>query len=400
MKEERNIYVLKDYSQYYDAGDIEEVSPNEFSDKYPSIHKPRLILMPIQADPMGITQYIVIKESNLIYFFKKAKIEYSLKIEYFYDEEVEPIILDPIKMEIKNAYQLYQALWNIDRIRFLFGIMDSGKDNDSGPGSLGINGDTIRILDICSFKIEINGSNKGDIFYEFKERSELTHGRYLIADEIMTDLLHENFMYEPSNGANYAEAIACDFINKQWLFTESMYDVKDMDALFPSENGACILCKPYDYQYLESFTQKRKREIFYDPCLTGDIVIYDAAKTNGSRVMPQDIDMVGQCPTSDGIIDFFRISDFDIATLIPFLVDIHFIAQSIILFEKAFEENDRDFIQFRYGKKDPNELNVAFFIHGECDNSHMLNFKMITDNDFSEKSGFLEFMRAIDRMFR
>mgnify|MGYP003489916684 FL=1 len=78
MKEERNIYVLKDYSQYYDAGDIEEVSPNEFSDKYPSIHKPRLILMPIQADPMGITQYIVIKESNLIYFFKKAKSLYML----------------------------------------------------------------------------------------------------------------------------------------------------------------------------------------------------------------------------------------------------------------------------------------------------------------------------------
>lgn len=400
MRNERNIYVLTDYSQYFDAGDIQEISPDEFSDKYPTIHKPRLILMPVQADPMGITQYIVIKESNLIYRFKKARIEYQLKIEYFYDEETEPIILDPIKIEIENSYQLYQALWNIDRIRFLFGIMDNGKDSSNGPGSLGINGDTIRVLDICSFKIDIIESNKGDIHYEFGERSELTHGRYLIADEIMTDLIHSEIMYEPSNGMEFMEAIVCDFINKQWLFTESMYDVEDMEVLFPSENGAFILCKPMDYQYLESFTQRRKRKNFYDPCLTGDIVIYDSSKMSGNTVFPQDIDMVGQCPTSDGIIDFFRISDLDISTLLPFLIDIHFIAQSIILFEKAFEENDHNYIEFRYGKKEPSELNIAFFIHGECDNSHLLNFKMTTDEGFSEKSGFLEFMRAIDRMFR
>ena len=400
MKEEkRNIYVLNDYNAYNDSGDIIEVSPEDFSHKYPTILHPRLIIMPVQADPAGITQYVLIKNEYLIYFFKKAKIQYQLKIEYFYDEEVEPIILDPIKIEITNPCQLYQALWNIERIRFLFGIMDNGKDNENGPGSLGINGDTIRILDICSFKIDIIGSNKGDIHYEYEERIENTKGRYLIADDIMNQLIHTDFMYEPSNSFQYMEAIACDFDNMQWLFTESMYDVEDFDALFPFENGACIFCKPQDYQYLESFTQRRKRENFYDPCLSGDIVIYDSSKTNGNRVFPQNIDMIGYMPTSDGIIDFFRISNLDLSTLLPFLTDIHFIAQSIILFEKAFEENDRGFIEFRYGKKDPSELNIAFFIHGECDNTHMLNFKMTTDENFTEKSGFVEFVKSIEKMF-
>ena len=282
MKEEkRNIYVLNDYNAYNDSGDIIEVSPEDFSHKYPTILHPRLIIMPVQADPAGITQYVRIRNENLIYFFKKARIQYQLKIEYFYDEEVEPIILDPIKLEITNPSQLYQALWNIERIRFLFSIMDNGKDNENGPGSLGINGDTIRILDVCSFKIDIIGSNQGDIHYEYYERKENTKGRYLIADEIMNQLLHTSFMYDPSNSFQYMEAIACDFDNMQWLFTESLCDIEDFDALFPSENGACIFCKPQDYQYLESFTQKRKRENFYDPCLSGDIVIFDSSKKNG-----------------------------------------------------------------------------------------------------------------------
>ena len=400
MKEEkRNIYVLNDYNAYNDSGDIIEVSPEDFSSKYPTILHPRLIIMPVQADPAGITQYVRIRNENLIYFFKKARIQYQLKIEYFYDEEVAPIILDPIKLEITNPSQLYQALWNIERIRFLFSIMDNGKDDENGPGSLGINGDTIRILDVCSFKIDIIGSNQGDIHYEYYERKENTKGRYLIADEIMNQLLHTSFMYEPSNSFQYMEAIACDFDNMQWLFTESLCDIEDFDALFPSENGACIFCKPQDYQYLESFTQKRKRENFYDPCLSGDIVIFDSSKKNGNRIFPQNIDMIGDVPTSDGIIDFFRISDLDISTILPFLIDIHFIAQSIILFEKAFEENDHEYIEFRYGKKDPSELNIAFFIHGECDNTHMLNFKMTTDENFSEKSGFVEFVKAIESMF-
>ena len=400
MKEEkRNIYVLNDYNVYNDSGDIIEVSPEDFSSKYPTILHPRLIIMPVQADPAGITQYVRIRNENLIYFFKKARIQYQLKIEYFYDEEVAPIILDPIKLEITNPSQLYQALWNIERIRFLFSIMDNGKDDENGPGSLGINGDTIRILDVCSFKIDIIGSNQGDIHYEYYERKENTKGRYLIADEIMNQLLHTSFMYEPSNSFQYMEAIACDFDNMKWLFTESLCDIEDFDALFPSENGACIFCKPQDYQYLESFTQKRKRENFYDPCLSGDIVIFDSSKTNGNRIFPQNIDMIGDVPTSDGIIDFFRISDLDISTILPLLIDIHFIAQSIILFEKAFEENDHEYIEFRYGKKDPSELNIAFFIHGECDNTHMLNFKMTTDENFSEKSGFVEFVKAIERMF-
>ena len=400
MKEEkRNIYVLNDYNAYNDSGDIIEVSPEDFSHKYPTILHPRLIIMPVQADPAGITQYVRIRNENLIYFFKKARIQYQLKVEYFYDEEVAPIILDPIKLEITNPSQLYQALWNIERIRFLFSIMDNGKDDENGPGSLGINGDTIRILDVCSFKIDIIGSNQGDIHYEYYERKENTKGRYLIADEIMNQLLHTSFMYDPSNSFQYMEAIACDFNNMQWLFTESLCDIEDFDALFPSENGACIFCKPQDYQYLESFTQKRKRENFYDPCLSGDIVIFDSSKTNGNRIFPQNIDMIGNVPTSDGIIDFFRISDLDISTILPFLIDIHFIAQSIILFEKAFEENDHEYIEFRYGKKDPSELNIAFFIHGECDNTHMLNFKMTTDEPFSEKSGFVEFVKAIERMF-
>ena len=400
MKEEkRNIYVLNDYNAYNDSGDIIEVSPEDFSSKYPTILHPRLIIMPVQADPAGITQYVRIRNENLIYFFKKARIQYQLKIEYFYDEEVAPIILDPIKLEITNPSQLYQALWNIERIRFLFSIMDNGKDNENGPGSLGINGDTIRILDVCSFKIDIIGSNQGDIHYEYYERKENTKGRYLIADEIMNQLLHTSFMYDPSNSFQYMEAIACDFDNMQWLFTESLCDIEDFDALFPSENGACIFCKPQDYQYLESFTQKRKRENFYDPCLSGDIVIFDSSKKNGNRIFPQNIDMIGDVPTSDGIIDFFRISDLDISTILPFLIDIHFIAQSIILFEKAFEENDHEYIEFRYGKKDPSELNIAFFIHGECDNTHMLNFKMTTDENFSEKSGFVEFVKAIESMF-
>ena len=400
MKEEkRNIYVLNDYNAYNDSGDMSEVSPEDFSHKYPTILHPRLIIMPVQADPAGITQYVRIRNENLIYFFKKARIQYQLKIEYFYDEEVAPIILDPIKLEITNPSQLYQALWNIERIRFLFSIMDNGKDDENGPGSLGINGDTIRILDVCSFKIDIIGSNQGDIHYEYYERKENTKGRYLIADEIMNQLLHTSFMYEPSNSFQYMEAIACDFDNMKWLFTESLCDIEDFDALFPSENGACIFCKPQDYQYLESFTQKRKRENFYDPCLSGDIVIFDSSKKNGNRIFPQNIDMIGDVPTSDGIIDFFRISDLDISTILPFLIDIHFIAQSIILFEKAFEENDHEYIEFRYGKKDPSELNIAFFIHGECDNTHMLNFKMTTDENFSEKSGFVEFVKAIERMF-
>ena len=400
MKEEkRNIYVLNDYNAYNDSGDIIEVSPEDFSHKYPTILHPRLIIMPVQADPAGITQYVRIRNENLIYFFKKARIQYQLKIEYFYDEEVAPIILDPIKLEITNPSQLYQALWNIERIRFLFSIMDNGKDSENGPGSLGINGDTIRILDVCSFKIDIIGSNQGDIHYEYYERKENTKGRYLIADEIMNQLLHTSFMYEPSNSFQYMEAIACDFDNMKWLFTESLCDIEDFDALFPSENGACIFCKPQDYQYLESFTQKRKRENFYDPCLSGDIVIFDSSKKNGNRIFPQNIDMIGDVPTSDGIIDFFRISDLDISTILPFLTDIHFIAQSIILFEKAFEENDHEYIEFRYGKKDPSELNIAFFIHGECDNTHMLNFKMTTDENFSEKSGFVEFVKAIESMF-
>ena len=400
MKEEkRNIYVLNDYNAYNDSGDIIEVSPEDFSSKYPTILHPRLIIMPVQADPAGITQYVRIRNENLIYFFKKAMIQYQLKVEYFYDEEVAPIILDPIKLEITNPSQLYQALWNIERIRFLFSIMDNGKDSENGPGSLGINGDTIRILDVCSFKIDIIGSNQGDIHYEYYERKENTKGRYLIADEIMNQLLHTSFMYEPSNSFQYMEAIACDFDNMKWLFTESLCDIEDFDALFPSENGACIFCKPQDYQYLESFTQKRKRENFYDPCLSGDIVIFDSSKKNGNRIFPQNIDMIGDVPTSDGIIDFFRISDLDISTILPLLIDIHFIAQSIILFEKAFEENDHDYIEFRYGKKDPSELNIAFFIHGECDNTHMLNFKMTTDENFSEKSGFVEFVKAIESMF-
>ena len=76
MKEEkRNIYVLNDYNAYNDSGDIIEVSPEDFSNKYPTILHPRLIIMPVQADPAGITQYVRIRNENLIYFFKKARIQ-------------------------------------------------------------------------------------------------------------------------------------------------------------------------------------------------------------------------------------------------------------------------------------------------------------------------------------
>ena len=82
MKEEkRNIYVLNDYNVYNDSGDIIEVSPEDFSSKYQTILHPRLIIMPVQADPAGITQYVRIRNENLIYFFKKARIQYQLKIE-------------------------------------------------------------------------------------------------------------------------------------------------------------------------------------------------------------------------------------------------------------------------------------------------------------------------------
>ena len=147
------------------------------------------------------------------------------------------------------------------------------------------------------------------------------------------------------------EAIACDFDNMQWLFTESLCDIEDFDVLFPSENGACIFCSPQDYQYLESFTQKRKRENFYDPCLSGDIVIFDSSKKNGNRIFPQNIDMIGDVPTSDGIIDFFRISDLDISTILPLLIDIHFIAQSIILFEKLSKRMIMNILNFGMERK-------------------------------------------------
>ena len=215
-----------------------------------NIKNTEYILFPI-FDTTEIQRFLVLKSNHFITNFKKATIKYRFRLEYFIDEETDPIILPAVEIEPKNIIEFYEIIHTLSILGYLFNIM---------------NQDTFGqyvVLDIQDFEIRVDGSNFGDIYiHERYSDSALTEARYLFADELLKKI---RCIYDTMNTyLSIDERIHIQ--NDQWEITKSIND----DGLYG------IKLYPESIALLDESTYKLLKRMFYiSRDAYFDVITYD-----------------------------------------------------------------------------------------------------------------------------
>ena len=197
-------------------------------------------------------RFLVLNTKHLITQFRKAVVRYRFRLEYFIDEETEPIILQKIEIEPKNVIELYETLHNISVFGFVFHTIN----NDSTFGQY-------VILDIQEIEISIEGSNLGDVYFHDRfSEDTITEGRYLFSDELLKKI---KTIYDPINPKCRTDE-RIRIYNDQWELTRSIND----DGIY------CIKLYPDSVAMTDETTYKLLKRMFYiSRDVYFDIVTYE-----------------------------------------------------------------------------------------------------------------------------
>lgn len=379
-----DIYILSAYDNETNYGDIIKVTPNQFKLAYYGLDYPKFVMIPVVEDPSGIIQYVKVNADRLIYKFKSCKITYQLRVEYYYDEEVDPIILPEVELEIHDMIELYQVFWNITRFTAIFNIMNDLKST-SLPGAAVLNDQSIRIIDIASYKLDIEDSNKGDIHFDFGMHDRNTNGRYLFSEVLAREL--QSIMH--SNDDDYDSlllggSIFVDDEFENWAVTDSYDEVHaDGEYFYPIASGAYILSSAVDFKYLSKSVYSNG----YTSSIDLSIRVTDRSERDWSTDVNTE-DMVGKFHRDRGLLDRFLVRNIDLSLLMEVLTDIHYIAQCIVLYETAVNSY-----------LNMNDIWIDFEISGPLSLRHMILCEMSTDENFSTDSALIHYLEAINKAF-
>lgn len=379
-----DIYILSAYDNETNYGDIIKVTPNQFKLAYYGLDYPKFVMIPVVEDPSGIIQYVKVNADRLIYKFKSCKIAYQLRVEYYYDEEVDPIILPEVELEIHDMIELYQVFWNITRFTAIFNIMNDLKST-SLPGAAVLNDQSIRIIDIASYKLDIEDSNKGDIHFDFGMHDRNTNGRYLFSEVLAREL--QSIMH--SNDDDYDSlllggSIFVDDEFENWAVTDSCDEVHaDGEYFYPIASGAYILSSAVDFKYLSKSVYSNG----YTSSIDLSIRVTDRSERDWSTDVNTE-DMVGKFHRDRGLLDRFLVRNIDLSLLMEVLTDIHYIAQCIVLYETAVNSY-----------LNMNDIWIDFEISGPLSLRHMILCEMSTDENFSTDSALIYYLEAINKAF-
>ena len=379
-----DIYILSAYDNETNYGDIIKVSPNQFKLAYYGLDYPKFVMIPVVEDPSGIIQYVKVNADRLIYKFKSCKITYQLRVEYYYDEEVDPIILPEVELEIHDMIELYQVFWNITRFTAIFNIMNDSKYT-SLPGAAVLNDQSIRIIDIASYKLDIEDSNKGDIHFDFGMHDRNTNGRYLFSEVLAREL--QSIMHSSDDDYDsllLGGSIFVDDEFENWAVTDSCDEVHaDGEYFYPIASGAYILSSAVDFKYLSKSVYSNG----YTSSIDLGIRVTDRSERDWSTDVNTE-DMVGKFHRDRGLLDRFLVRNIDLSLLMEVLTDIHYIAQCIVLYETAVNPY-----------LNMNDIWIDFEISGPLSLRHMILCKMSTDENFSTDSALIHYLEAINKAF-
>lgn len=375
-----DIYILARYDSDSTFGEVIKVSPNEFITAYESQKYPKFVMIPVVEDPSGIIQYVKVNADRLIYRFKECKIKYRLRIEYFYDEETDPIILPEVELVIHDIIELYQALWNITRFTSLYQIMNDMK-NKSAPGSEVMLDQTLRIIDIASYYIEIKDSNKGSFQYDFGYHDRNSNGRYIFSEALSRDLreiMHS--MDDDYDAFSLSGPIFIDDDFEEWAISEAYGEVQAVGEYFyPIASGAYVLSSAIDFKFLS-------KSVYYKG-YSSNIYIGIVVINKNERTYALNMDdMIGKYYSDRAILDKFEVDKTDLSLLLEFLTDTHFIAECLALFEISLNESLK-----------LDDIMIRFIVGGELSYGHKILVQMDTDEDFPNESAFIHYLEAIER---
>ena len=379
-----DIYILSAYDNETNYGDIIKVTPNQFKLAYYGLDYPKFVMIPVVEDPSGIIQYVKVNADRLIYKFKSCKITYQLRVEYYYDEEVDPIILPEVELEIHDMIELYQVFWNITRFTAIFNIMNDLKST-SLPGAAVLNDQSIRIIDIASYKLDIEDSNKGDIHFDFGMHDRSTNGRYLFSEVLAREL--QSIMHSSDDDYDsllLGGSIFVDDEFENWAVTDSCDEVHaDGEYFYPIASGAYILSSAVDFKYLSKSVYSNG----YTSSIDLSIRVTDRSERDWSTDVNTE-DMVGKFHRDRGLLDRFLVRNIDLSLLMEVLTDIHYIAQCIVLYETAVNSY-----------LNMNDVWIDFEISGPLSLRHMILCEMSTDENFSTDSALIHYLEAINKAF-
>lgn len=375
-----DIYILASYDSMSTFGDVIKVSPNEFITAYESQKYPKFVMIPVVEDPSGIIQYVKVNANRLVYRFKECKIKYRLRVEYFYDEETDPIILPEVELVIHDVIELYQALWNITRFTSLYQIMNDMK-NKSAPGSEVMLDQTLRIIDIASYHIEIKDSNKGSLQYDFGYHDRNSNGRYIFSEVLSRELgeiMHSTEDDYDSFSLNGPIFIDDDF--EEWAISEAYGEVQAIGEYFyPIASGAYVLSSAIDFKYLS-------KSVYYKGYSSNVYISIIVINKNERTYALNMDDMIGKYYSDRAILDKFEVDKIDLSLLMEFLTDTHFIAECLALFEMSLNDSLK-----------LDDIMIRFIVGGELSYGHKILVQIDTDDDFSNESAFIHYLEAIER---
>ena len=375
-----DIYILSRYDADSTYGDVIKVSPIEFTTAYEAQKYPKFVMIPVVEDPSGIIQYVKVNSDRLIYRFKECKIKYRLRVEYFYDEETDPIILPEVELVIHDVVELYQALWNITRFTSLYQIMNDMK-NKSAPGAEVKLDQTLRILDIASYHIEIKDSNKGSFQYDFRYPDRNTNGRYILSEALsreLGDIMHSVDDDYDSFSLNGPIFIDDDY--EEWAITEAYNEVQAVGEYFyPIASGAYVLSSAVDFKYLS-------KSVYYKGYSSNIYISIIVINKNEKTYALNMDDMIGKYYSDRAILDKFEVDKIDLSLLMEFLTDTHFIAECLALFEMA----SNDALKL-------DDIMIRFIVGGELSYGHKILVQLDTDEEFPNESAFVHYLEAIER---
>ena len=387
-----DIYILSAYDNESSYGDIIKVTPNQFKLSYLEQEYPKYVMIPVVEDPSGVIQYVKVNADRLIHTFKSCKVTYQLRVEYYYDEEIDPIILPEVELEIHDMIELYQVFWNITRFTAIFNIMNDANSmwvpstvHTSLPGATVLNDHSVRIIDIASYKLDIEGSNKGDIHFNFDMHDRKTGGRYLFSEVLARDL--QSVMHSIDDDYDsllLGGSIFVDDAFENWAVTESGDEVHaDGEYFYPIASGAYILSSAVDFKYLSKSVYSNG----YTSSIDVGIRVTDRSERDWSSDINSD-DMVGKYHRDRGLLDRFLVHNIDLSLLMEVLTDIHYIAQCLVLYETAVNPY-----------LNMNDIWIDFEISGPLSLRHSIICEISTDNDFPTNSALVRYLEAIDKAF-
>ncbi len=354
--------------------EVEEVALDKFTNMNLSYVK--YVLIPIEMDPMGVTQYISMNAGDVFQNIEDCEITFQMKLESWYDGDTDPLFMAPITKHPKDIIEYYGILHSLDNNSTLFDIM-----NDRGANMT----DGYLIMDICSIKVDVIADGK-KYFYEHKTNYDLEcKGKFLVSDQIRCELSKLGIYpsTETMKQDNGATRIWIDLDTNRWLVPD--------DNVPECDEGVYTLYLPNRSIVLIAL----KEFLLFNGLIRlggepGKIEMVSHVVPNMDSSYLTDIytgiDVVGRYPTDPNVLQIFYYSLYCVEDLIGFILGIRYIFTSIIIAERAL-----GFIEEKNTQTDPSKYSCSMKM--TCIPMHMPTFEFqYSDWEMKDYSPFMKFM--------